>query len=242
MGGGAAGPKELGKVWHLADIHIYLCTRQVKQVPSSPVDCSHPDAKAMPMGTLAARPSWVPDSQDFARAQGKAAVHQVCAPPKREPGAKSPSRKIHPYRRPWAQPRGLQSPGGGVCDDCNTWGGGVPRCHTWQVGSFQYRPRRRAQCPPTPHSTQALSSAGASPPRRPPLPGLQFPPALLCLVRPGCFVGQMGRGRRPLELCPLPHPHPPRCHLPHFARAVDAQAKGSCGEVGPGLGSRGLPP
>ena len=89
MGGGAERPKELGKVWCLADVHIYLCARQVKQVPSSPADCSHPDAKAMPMATLAARPSWVPDSQDFARAQGKAAVHQVCAPPKGEPGAVS---------------------------------------------------------------------------------------------------------------------------------------------------------
>lgn len=148
----------------------------------------------------------------------------------------SPSRKTHPYRRPWAQPPGLQSPGGGVCeDDCNTWGGGVPRCHTWQVGSFQYRPRRRAQCPPT-RIPLRLSRL-----RGPPLPGLQFPPALLCLVRPGCFVGQMGRGRRPLELCPLPHPTP-RCHLPHFARALDAQAKESWGEVGPGLGCRGLPP
>lgn len=165
MGGGAAGPKELGKVWRLADIHIYLCARQVKQVSSSPADCSHPDAKAMPMGTLAARPSWVPDSQDFARAQGKAAVHQVCAPPKREPGAKSPSRKIHPYRRPWAQPQGLQSPGGGVCeDDCNTWGG--PQDVTqgkWEVSSIVQGVAPSVRLPRIPLRRSRL--------RGPPLPG-----------------------------------------------------------------------
>ncbi|KAI4556596.1 hypothetical protein MJT46_015219 [Ovis ammon polii x Ovis aries] len=33
MGGGAAGPKELGKVWRLADIHIYLCARQCEASP-----------------------------------------------------------------------------------------------------------------------------------------------------------------------------------------------------------------
>ena len=83
MGGGAERPKELGKVWCLAGVHTYLCARQVKQAPSSPVDCSHLDAKAMPMATLAARPSWVPNSRDCKGAGQGCCPSGVCSTQRR---------------------------------------------------------------------------------------------------------------------------------------------------------------
>lgn len=61
---------------------------------------------------------------------------------------------------------GLQPPGGGVSVRRRLQHLGVPRCHTREVGSIQY-PRRHVLCLPTPHSTQAPSTAGASPPRTP---------------------------------------------------------------------------
>ena len=107
-------------------------------------------------------------------------------------------RKTHPYRPSWAQPPAFNPQvGASVCEeDCNTWGSQDVTHGKWEVSSIH----GVASCVCPPRIPLRLPRL-----RGPPLLGLQFPLALLCLVCPGCFVGQMGRGQRPpLDLCPRP--------------------------------------
>ncbi|XP_074200066.1 uncharacterized protein LOC141573673 [Camelus bactrianus] len=97
------------------------------------------------MATPATRPSWVPDSL-LSRALGKAAVHQMCAPPMESLGMGL--RKVHTSWRPWAQTRAFNPQvGASVCEDaCNTR---VPRCHT-RSGKC---PASKASRPVSAHTT-----------------------------------------------------------------------------------------
>lgn len=76
--------------------------------------------------------------------------------------------------------------------------------------------------------------------RGPRLPGLQFPPALLCLVRLGCCcsLDRWGGGGGRWNSVPFP----PAAIFPTLQGRWMHKPLVGGGEVGPGLGSRGLPP
>ncbi|KAB1266181.1 hypothetical protein Cadr_000019939 [Camelus dromedarius] len=160
---------------------------QVKQPPSSPADCRHADAKALPMATPATRPSW--------GARQGCCPSDVC-PTHGEPGD-GPPESPH-FLAPLGTNTGLQPPG-------RLQHAGPKMSHAkWEVSSIQ----GLAPCV-RPHHVPVR------PPRLRGLPllGLQLALALLCLVCPGYLGGQIGRGQRPLDLCPRPP-----CSFPHLAR------------------------
>ena len=147
-----------------------------------------------------------------------------------EPGAGPPENP--PLQALLGTTTGLQPPGGGVSVRRRLQHLGVPRCHTREVGSIQY-PRSRVLCLPTPHSTQATSTAGASPPRAPvpsgtPLSGV-----------PRLLRGTDGEGAEaPVgPLSPSPLPSFPPCS----PQGAGGTAEVLWGEVRRGLGAPRFP-
>lgn len=101
---------------------------------------------------------------------------------------------------------GAFNPQVGECVKMTAILGGGPQDVTqgkWEVSSIVQGVAPSVRLPRIPLRRSRL--------RGPPLPGGLPSPDSSSLRHSfvWCFVGQMGRGRRPLELCPLPHPPPP---------------------------------
>lgn len=121
-------------------------------------------------------------------------------------------------------------------DDCSTWreGGGGPKMSHMASGKFPVSSKASRPVSAYPHSTQALSSAGASPPRTPVPSGTPLSGA------PGLLRRTDGEGAEAVEtLSPSP-PHPPLPSSP-LCKGAGCTSQGVVGGSGTRPGFPGAP-